>query len=79
MFLWLGELINERTPTTKNMIELVQMFEWKLAVILVKICYRKAYCVLFFIWYVIRQLVKMDSKDNNKHIRFVNIQSVKQK
>ena len=63
----------------KNMIELVQIFEWKLAVTLVKIYYRKAYCVLFFIWYVIWQLVKMDSKDNNKHIRFVNIQSVKKK
>ena len=63
----------------KNMIELVQIFEWKLAVILVKIYYKKAYFVLLFIWYVIRQLVKMDSKDNNKYIRFVNIQSVKRK
>ena len=63
----------------KNMIELVQIFEWKLAVILVKIYYKKAYFVLLFIWYVIRQLVKMDSKDNNKYIRLVNIQSVKRK
>ena len=56
---------------------LIKIFEWKLAVILVKINYRKAYFALFFIWYVIRQLVKMDSKDNNKYIRFVNIQSAK--
>ena len=56
---------------------MVQIFEWKLAFILVKINYRKAYFGLFFIWYVIRQLVKMDSNDNNNYIRFVNIQSVK--
>ena len=61
------------------MIELVQIFEWKLAVMLVKIYSRKAFFVLFFIWRVIRQLGKMDSKDNKKYIRFVSIQSVKQK
>ena len=61
------------------MIDLAQIFEWKLAVILVKIYYRKANFVLFFIWNVMRELVEMDSKYNNKYIRFVNIQSVKRK
>ena len=61
------------------MIDLAQIFEWKLVVILVKIYYRKANFVLFFIWDVMRELVEMDSKYNNKYIRFVNIQSVKRK
>ena len=63
----------------KNMIELIQIFEWKLAIILAKIYSRKSYFVLFFIWYVVRQWVKMDSKNNNKYIRLINIQSVKRK
>ena len=33
----------------KNMIELVQIFKWKLGVTLVNIYYRMAYFVLFFV------------------------------
>ena len=35
-----------------NMIELVQIFEWKLVVILVKIYYKNIlFCFLFDMWY----------------------------